>query len=121
MNSSEYDKLSDEEKRVKVAELCGWKHRDNGFPTHEDWIWTHPVMECANRWYDVPAYLHDLNAMHEAEMLLDGNERGRKCSLATLYSGILGIICCDPIPIHATAAQRAKAFVLTMTGGRCDR
>lgn len=54
---------------------------------------------------DVPRYLTDLNAMHEAEKVLD-QRQGRD------YRGIL-LDVCEGIPnaLHATAAQRAEAFL----------
>lgn len=125
MTREEVQRLSDEELRIKVAELCGWRGGERG-------EWTDPEGEHQQALYptggafgklfghskydrEVPDdYPHDLNAMHEAEKLLDGNERGMEASRAMLYKGTLANICGDPCPIHATAAQRAKAFVLTM-------
>jgi hypothetical protein len=126
MNSSEYDKLSDDEKRIKVAELQGWtsirKQSQNrfypdGYAEHLDvWVGKGPYGED-----DVPDYLTDLNAMHEAFL-------SKIDEIPVYYWEILGKVCnwkgegkdirLWSCVVHtATAAQRAKAFVLTKTLG----
>ena len=54
-----------------------------------------------NRYREIPDYLNDLNAMHEAEQTLDGNQR---LPYLVLLQGH-----CFP-----TAAQRAEAFLRTI-------
>lgn len=121
MNREEYRKLTDVEKRIKVAELCGWKNfepNDNG---------TCDITEIGCGWLGtnlegfelcpVPDYLNDLNAMAEAEtMLVDGLGDLYNYHLWTVVrqdSERLGVW--DQIFVwKATAAQRAEAFVLTM-------
>lgn len=106
MTREEYAALTDEEKRIKVASI----HRP-----HEKWerYYGEPI-GCRWRRNGVIAtahplnYLNDLNAMHEAEKLLIGIP-------ATSYEKLLAEITADPW--HATAAQRAEAFVLTMDKG----
>jgi hypothetical protein len=62
----------------------------------------------------LPDYLNDLNAMREAEKILDENTRFRYeiilHSLNTKYG--LGISVWETV--HATAAQRAEAFLRTL-------
>lgn len=121
MTHDKWAKLTDEEKRIKVAELCGWE-RDTGNPPYTfgpRWYLN------GNRYDDssyavtpnyLPDYLNDLNTMHEVEtvMLLDP-----RC-LEVHYLCRLGEVCGKPRAsqerelYHATAAQRAEAFVLTM-------
>ena len=127
MTSKEYDKLTEDEKRIKVAELNGWKF-DTG--TDEELpltvgIWPEflPRKECFGIGtfgyaYIVPDYLNDLNAMHEVEqstILKYG--RGR------VYADAIYVVlkraaerqpCPAPSAIFATAAQRAEALVLAM-------
>jgi hypothetical protein len=83
--------MKPEQQRVAIAEACGWKVQINTLPN----------------------YLHDLNAMHEAEELfyaksdtLEGAERMRD------YSKWLCLIA--KYPLHATATQRAEAFLRTI-------
>jgi hypothetical protein len=54
-------------------------------------------------------YTHDLNAMHEAEKVLDSDELFRGYYLA-LYDITKSTRC----PVHATARQRAEAFLRTL-------
>jgi len=67
----------------------------------------------ANNWTPVPDYCNDLNEMYEAEELfyakadtLEGAERMRD------YSKWL--CCLTKYPLHATASQRAEAFLKTI-------
>lgn len=57
----------------------------------------------------LPDYLTDLNAMHEAEKVLTGHQW-------TDYANVLTDIgpCSRRGMIHATAAQRAEAFLRTV-------
>jgi hypothetical protein len=116
MNIEDVKKMSNEEIRIAVAEFCGYHgcHWEGPrdcqvfMPTHRDGV-------PRGYWQGtVPDFPNDLNAMYEAEEILDGNERNNKCSLSTLYKGILASICCDPCPIHASARLRAEAFILVM-------
>jgi hypothetical protein len=112
MTPEELTKLTPEEKCIRIAELCGWKLM--------------PVYENQHRygWPDgkhiepprrIPDYLNDLNAMHEAEhnstfhvgnyceALMEITSRGNPGNRT--YWNLL----------HATAAQRADAFLQTLS------
>ena len=55
---------------------------------------------------EVPDYLNDLNAMHEAEKMLDFNQlRDMEDSVSFRFA---------VLPFHSTAAQRAEAFLRTL-------
>jgi hypothetical protein len=56
----------------------------------------------------VPDYIYDLNAMHDAEKVLTGEQVA--AYVTTLYLEV------QPKPMlhHATAAQRAEAFLRTI-------
>ena len=111
MTKEQWDVMFLKEKRIKVAELCGWvleKTEDgaerllkpNGTPI----VWSQFNSV-------VPDYLNDLNAMHEAEKLIPIGK-------TTIYENFLLDIETRQIGAwditHATAAEKAKAFVLTM-------
>ena len=55
----------------------------------------------------VPDYLNDLNAMHEAEKHIPD-------SLWNQYCDLLERLSKEGESIHATASEKAEAFVLTM-------
>ena len=101
MTSEEYDKLTDEEKQIEVAKLCGFESWTDEYGTGQ---W-----ERNRKAEDPPDYLNDLNAMHKAEMLLDDVQYAAywqhlvNVCVATGYARMTS----------TTAAQRAKAFVLT--------
>jgi hypothetical protein len=121
--SEEYDKISEEEVRIKIAELCGWKiltitAGPNAGKPSPDFI-KGPNGELALLKYldgngvnsaSVPDYLHDLNACHEMEGCIPKHLMGEY----GIWLERLG----DNDGMTATAAQRCKAFVLTMTDGK---
>lgn len=93
--------MSPDAQRIAIAEACGWKIISNfgsGVVYGQ-----HPNYPSSNQ---VPDYLHDLNAMHEAQKLLKPIEWEN-------YRQELWLLCADN-DIRATAAQRAEAFLRTV-------
>lgn len=93
--------MTPEAQRIAIAEACG--HGDYGTRM--------------NGWRDeeiagLPDYLNDLNAMHEAEKAL--LKIDDFCGYWETYSNVLTakMGCMDIF--HATAAQRAEAFLRTI-------
>jgi hypothetical protein len=97
--------MTPEQQRIAIAEACGWTyksavnfwerndqlvHGDKGQPTY------------------LPNYLNDLNAMHEAEKVLTNEQLEVYCNI--LHKPNHGVYWA----IHATAAQRAEAFLRTI-------
>jgi len=107
MNHGQWIKLLPEEQRMVVAELCGWtsvkqRNKDDeplGKPPNT--TGEYPV---------IPDYLNDLNDMYEAEWKMTEKQREE-------YNKKLWKICAgsETLTISARAAQRAEAFILTMT------
>ncbi len=102
--------MTPESQRIAIAESCGWK-RPPPHPSLKDdpnYVWS-------DQGSILPDYLNDLNAMHEAEKVLnrfeqrDGywqhlsviTERGRTAPIYYLLA-------------TATASQRAEAFLKTL-------
>ncbi len=88
--------MTPERQRIEIAEACGYRRdkRDR---------WRSPL----GHYYEEqtpPDYLNDLNAMHEAEKVLTAEQ-------AWQYVQILAV---DGDGWCATAAKRAKAFLLTL-------
>jgi hypothetical protein len=81
--------MTNEQINAAIAEACGWDHK--------------PI-NCGGA-----NYCTDLNAMHEAEKYLDTDELFRGYYLA-LYD----VTQSTRWPIHATARQRAEAFLRTL-------
>jgi hypothetical protein len=102
--------MNKEKQRIAIAEACGWK--PGKCPCGEDICnaWKTPA---GDNWEYLPDYLNDLNAMHQAEMSRVDMEDGGFIVLFREYlHTILGHD--GSLAIHATAAQRAEAFLRTI-------
>lgn len=109
--------MKPEEQRIAIAEYCGFHHCHISSIPNRYFNWAHRNDSLWTDWkrndqegvacptHDLPDYLNDLNAMHEAEKLFTQNERSAE------YVHHLNSMCCI---WHATAAQKAKAFLLTL-------
>jgi hypothetical protein len=98
--------VTPEAQKIAIAEACGWIW-------HGDASWT----KDPNNFYwkkdhlnyrTLPDYLNDLNAMHEAEKVL--NEKQDHIMNDTLWDMCEG----RKYLWHATASQRAEAFLRTI-------
>ncbi len=84
--------MNPEQQRIAIAEACGWKI---GYRDPEAW---HPL----------PDFLHDLNAMHEAEKVLTSEQ------VTSYVYSLESMNDRWSTPAFATAAQRAEAFLRTI-------
>lgn len=97
--------MTPEAQIIAIAEACGWiKTYEEG----EDegcgkWFW-HKGNQNLKR---PPDYCNDLNAMHEAEKVLESNQEQSYFELLHDIAGNLKFY-------RATAAQRAEAFLKTL-------
>jgi hypothetical protein len=119
MTSEDYDKLTDEEKRIKVAECLKLdvKH------VQEEGCLRLVYKGSKGFYSNLPDYLNDLNVMHEAVMSLTELDRARfwLCVGKVILGGFVDRSVCQAHfeeIAEATAAQQAKAFVLTMTSNK---
>lgn len=107
--------MSPEAQRIAIAEACGWKGwycpkcncevppvQVTYHEYHSD-----PEDRCGSKVESAPDYLNDLNAMHDAEKVLDSDD-GRE------YREILQDMCGVYEYHKATASQRAEAFLRTI-------
>lgn len=123
--------MTPEEQRISIAEACGWVHIEH---TTDGKIvgLTSPAMSLHK---ELPDYLNDLNAVHEAEKVLT---LAQKLRFAQLLEIIVTDQCEENFPpkyndscfngkgwydndyrtislmLHATAAQRSRAFLMTL-------
>lgn len=97
-----------EKQILVIAEACGWTDHfpkgGGGILLPYKWGNTHTDEKSV----DLPDYLNDLNAMHEAEKVL--NEKQEHIMNDTLWDLMSG----RKYLWHATAAQRAEAFLKTI-------
>ncbi len=111
--------MSPESQRIAIAEACGWRMETKTFRAG---CWISPKGATFSRsLLSLPDYLSDLNAMHEAERVLeaDGKERDFMFFLREIVGGFAESqsYWCDYDwfrVAHATAAQRAEAFLRTL-------
>ena len=108
--------MTNEQINIAIAEACGWEPRKD---TDGNIIaWQSPGAYRAFSPDDLPDYCNDLNAMHEAEETLDLQKAGvfaeqlrvtvyRTTRLPHVDSGSFA-------HVHATASQRAEAFLKTI-------
>ena len=112
--------MSPENQRIAIAKACGWKTFEDSENYPSPKVWTDPGGR-ARCWSDIPDYLNDLNAMHEAEKTLTPDQQdGYQNGLGNLVAGQpfetynhwsnvgCAFVC------HATAPQRAEAFLKTL-------
>lgn len=103
--------MTTEAQRIAIAEACGWKQvRDGIFVGPDKTPHSH-----------LPNFLYDLNAMHEAEKVLQSQCRywpDYICELGEMFRfhDLKSDTARENISqaIHATAAQRAEAFLRTV-------
>jgi hypothetical protein len=106
--------MTPEQQRIAIAEACGWKNADHPDVMQFKQGWTMPEKWCMDPKgvlqfnHDRPNYLNDLNAMHDAEKALTSEQLEVYCNI--LHKPNHGVYWA----IHATASQRAEAFLRTI-------
>ena len=101
--------MTNEQINAAIAEACGWKEvRVNGgagvYKGFDNGAELRP---------DIPDYCTDLNAMHEAEKTLTPKNWNNYSENWWIYCKLLRVNDADEA-IHATARQRAEAFLRTL-------
>ena len=109
--------MTHEQINAAIAEACGWRKEDGVY------MWTANGIDCTCP--ELWDWANDLNAMHEAEKVLTQNNNWRIGEYeARLFSSVgemnnlsswRGVRLC----FHATARQRAEAFLRTL--GKWDQ
>ena len=113
--------MNEEAQRRAIAEACGWD-----FDPLEAQEWGSRGTWCKSPdndelWFHchAPDYPHDLNAMHEAEKVLEHSMR--KLDYTAYLDELIGLVCANPAhpsgyatAVDATARQRAEAFLRTL-------
>ncbi len=101
--------LTNEQKRIKIAEACGWRIVQANVHTMHVWEpgAESPARLGLNLENKLPNYLNDLNAMHEAEKFLEVHQQ-------KVYAQLVSDNTCTMFKLHASAAVRAEAFGQTL-------
>ena len=112
MTRAKWAELTDEQKVIKVAELCGITKIDRVYVDTDripaEYYLGYTVKDNISK--KIPDYLNDLNAMHEAEKKLHNGPS----DTAVYESYLIEWLGRYGSALYATAAQRAEAFALTM-------
>jgi len=108
-----------------IAEACGWTSKkvppddQNPYGEFQHTWWLNPLNP--ERYpHPLPDYLTDLNAMHEAEKVLRNDQFHYTAYWRHLFQVVAGKAWAGDIGYfhfemtHATAAQRAEAFLRTL-------
>lgn len=103
--------MTPEAQRIAIAEACGWKRIERSESERGLLRGQHPTWMVKSS--AVPAYLTDLNAMHEAEILLLGPDWDEE-KWAIYKTRLHQTIEPHRHVINSTAAQRAKALLRTI-------
>jgi hypothetical protein len=99
--------MKTDEKRIKIAEACGWKLVTNDPDYQPYWLSPNGNMAGTDCGVRIPNYFHDLNVMHDAEGILTLSEE-------QLYFETLHETAGNTMFYRATASQRAEAFGKTL-------
>ena len=122
MTTEKLQQMTDEEKRIRIAELCGWRDIHpctcNEGNTPRGY---RAIMSAAKH---IPDYLNDLNAMHAAEKVLTTKKQWDQYCPGIVHTTDAGVTSDQgdyfnfrrtiARVAHATARQRADAFLLTL-------
>jgi hypothetical protein len=110
--------MSPEKQLIAIAEACGWTEIIQtdayGRCAHQDFNMDWPIYLRGKRdgeFDQIPDYLTDLNACYEMENALDETSITKGMNF-TYNNFLLGLSW--PYNYHATAAQRAEAFLKTI-------
>lgn len=98
--------MTNEKINIAIAEVCGWRAGGKGKEWGEQQTLGVPPNSSDGHWQHMPDYCDDLNAMHEAEKTLDYS---MLCDMEDSVGFHFAIK-----PFHATARQRAEAFLRTL-------
>ena len=107
--------MSPEKQRIAIAEVCGIQDPiwvADGLLRNKFSGWVGPD-DNTGRQVNVPDYLNDLNAMHEAEKVLTPDQQARYAMTLHEMHGIPLATFWHRV-ICSTAAQRAEAFLRTV-------
>lgn len=112
--------MTPQEQREAIAEACGWRFQDHVKASDKSFATMCWIRPGNAEWQpeELPDYINDLNAMHEAEKVLV-TEKECFCYAVRIaelvkgfpndsFEGVSSYIW------HATAAQRAEAFLKTI-------
>jgi hypothetical protein len=104
--------MTDEQINMAIAEACGWVDRGSfNFDRPDDHLFKRPKLnskEYQYSWQHEFNYCADLNAMHQAEKTLS------TANMYVMEVQLKYVLTAREFYFHATARQRAEAFLRTL-------
>lgn len=113
--------MKPDEQRIAIAKACGWGDWNMTFQKIENGkLFVH--RNKVSGWVEVPDYLTDLNAMHDAEKMI----ADKPLQVLEYYRNLVDLlerapdgshiygVCMYWETLHASAALRAEAFLRTL-------
>jgi hypothetical protein len=111
--------MTPSQQRIAIAEACGWMRYFEPLEINEDGVgkWRYHKGNSNVKWSNLPDYLNDLNAMHEAEKVLFDGEHDKEFFLYVEALEQITLKSKKPVwcAVFATATQRAEAFLRTLS------
>lgn len=108
--------MTPEQQRIAIAKACGFTDIMLPMGFHQQ-MSDEKSTQCGGKWrFEIPDYLNDLNACHEMEkMLTDRQWVQYEEEIRTVVLGGIRLVSqWTKADIHATAAQKSKAFLQTL-------
>jgi hypothetical protein len=116
--------MTPEQQRIAIAEACGWTRCEGSMGFHQT-LADEKSKQCGGRWswFEIPNYLGDLNAMHEAEQVLSEEQKEQFVFWMNHIHPSADIHHSDDqwdfrlevfSLVHSPASQRAEAFLRTL-------
>jgi len=104
--------MTKEAQRISIAEACGWTNIRKSGPMNK--LIGDQAGYKDGHGFAIPDYLNDLNAMNEVEEMLRPPHQPDFVLWLKYSEQILPQICGERVAVHASAAQRAEAFLRTI-------
>jgi hypothetical protein len=114
--------MNQQEQRIAIAQACGWdyhnRHPIHGKQSVKSWYYRDSNITVSDE-SSLPDYVKDLNEMHEAEEALHNKNHAQLCVVYRDYLNEFmerdqSHVNAQGLGYHATAAQRAEAFLRTL-------
>jgi protein associated with RNAse G/E len=108
--------MTPEKQRIAIAEACGWTEIQPSeyAPFGKPYLVGRSPNKFVENLLNIPDFRNDLNAMHDAEKMLDVNIESEDSPRYEYSRQVYRIVESRRQPFRSTAAQRAEAFLRTI-------
>jgi len=108
--------MTPEKQRIAIAKACGWTEiqLSEYAPFGKAYLVGRSPNRAVENLQNIPDFCNDLNAMHEAEKMLDVNIESGGSPRYEYSRQVYRIVESRRQPFRSTAAERAEAFLRTI-------